>query len=289
MARPHFEYVAPQTLDEAIGILRKYGKDAQLMAGGTDLLLRLRRGVTNANVVVGLKHIKELNFIAFHRETGLTIGATALLADVAAHPDIRRHYPSIASAARGTANVQVRNMGTVIGNLCNASPSADNAPMLLVLDGSLNIIGPDGERQLALNRFFKGPGATALGKQEIVISVNVPVPEANTGTAYLSLSARGQVDCTAVGVGVKLTMAGEKCKDVKIAVGACAPVPMRIPEIEKMLNGHILSETRIEKAANDIAETMQPINDVRASASYRTKMVGVMVKRALIEARKNVK
>jgi len=289
MARPHFEYIAPQTLDEAIDILRKYGKDAQLMAGGTDLLLRLRRGVTNAKVVVGLKNIKELNFIAFHRETGLTIGATALLADVAAHPDIRRHYPGIASAARGTANVQVRNMGTVIGNLCNASPSADNAPMLLVLDGSLNMIGPDGERQLALNRFFKGPGVTALGKQEIVISVNVPVPEAHTGTAYLSLSARGQVDCTAVGVGVKLTMAGEKCKDVKIAVGACAPVPMRVPEIEKMLNGHILSETRMEKAANDIAETMQPINDVRASASYRTKVVGVLVKRALIEARKNVK
>lgn len=289
MARSRFEYTSPQTLSEAIEILQKFGGDARVMAGGTDLLLGLKRGSIKAKMIVGLKSIKELNHIAFHREKGLTIGATALLADVAKHSAIRRHYPSIAAAAQGTANVQVRNMGTVVGNLCNASPSADNAPMLLVLDGSLTIVGPDGERHLLLNDFFKGPGMTAIGKHEIVVSVHIPLPEVHTGTSYLSLSARGQVDCTAVGVGVKLTMEGDTCKDAGIAVGACAPVPMRVSKAEALLNGNPLTEGRIEKAAQITTEEMQPITDLRASAPYRAKMVEVLVKRALIDARKRVK
>jgi len=289
MARPHFEYVSPKTLADAIGFLKKYGNDARVMAGGTDLLLRLKRGDIQAKVIIGLKNIKDLNTITFHREKGLTISATALLADVAKHPDIRKYYPSIASAAQGTANVQVRNMGTVIGNLCNASPSADNAPMLLVLGASLNIIGPDGERRLSLDEFFKGPGLTALGQNEIVVSVDVRIPEENTGTSYLSLSARGQVDCTAVGVGVKLTVDGNKCKDARIVIGACAPVPMGVAKAEKILKGHRLSESQMEKAARITVDEIRPITDVRASASYRSKVVEVVVKRALLEAWKSVK
>jgi len=289
MARPHFEYVSPGTLSEAIEILQKYGNDARVMAGGTDLLLGLKRGTIKAKVIIGLKNIKGLNHITIHRKKGLTIGATALLADVAKHRDIRKHYPSVASAAQGTANVQVRNMGTVIGNLCNASPSADNAPMLLALDGSLSIAGSDGNRRLSLNDFFKGPGITALKKSEIVTSVDVPIPEDHTGTCYLSLSARGKVDCTAVGVGVKLTLKGNRCTDVKIVIGACAPVPMRVIRAEKILQGKRLSETQIEKAAKITLEEIQPITDLRASASYRSTVVEVLVKRALLEAWKNVK
>jgi carbon-monoxide dehydrogenase medium subunit len=289
MAKVHFEYFLPETLPEAMGLLQKYGDDARIMAGGTDLLLRLRRGAIQAKAVVGLKRIQELNAIAFHRKKGLTIGATALLADVAGHPDVQKYYPGIVAAIQETANVQIRNMGTLIGNLCNASPSADNAPMLLVLEGVLNIVGPGGKRSLPLNEFFKGPGMTALGKHEIVVSLDAPIPEAHTGTAYLSLSARGQVDCSAVGVGVKLTLEGNRCKDVRIAVGACAPVPMRVPEAEKCLSGKTLSEAQMKKAAKITAEAMRPINDLRASAAYRSTMVEVLVKRALTEARKNVK
>ena len=288
MARSRFKYFSPETLAEAIEILQRHD-NVRVMAGGTDLLLRLKEGEINADAVVGLKNIKELNHIAFNKKKGLTIGATALLADVAKHKTIKKHYPSIATAAQKTANVQIRNMGTVVGNLCNASPSADNAPMLLVLDGILNIIGPDGKRKILLTDFFKGPGITTLGKQEIVVSIDVPPPEPNTGTSYLALSARGQVDCSAVGVGVKLTMDGDTCKDARIAVGACAPVPMRVPESEKHLTGKPLSETQIEKAAKIVDREISPIDDVRASASYRSTIVEVLVKRALKDALERVR
>lgn len=288
MPRTRFEFFSPQTLKEAIDILQKYDAVC-VMAGGTDLLLRLKKGEIKAEAVVGLKKIKNLNTITFAGTKGLTIGATALLVDVAKHRTIRKHYPGIAMAAQKTANVQIRNMGTVIGNLCNASPSADNAPMLLVLDGRLKIIGPNGKRQLPLNDFFKGPGMTCLGKQEIVESVHVPPPQPNTGTSYQSLSARGEVDCTAVGVAVKLIMDGNTCKDARIAVGACAPTPLRVPEAEDCLSGKSLSETLIDQAARITAEKTRPIDDVRASASYRSAMVEVLVKRTIKDAAQNKK
>jgi carbon-monoxide dehydrogenase medium subunit len=288
MPRTRFEYFAPHTLKEAIEILQRYD-NACVMAGGTDLLLRLRNGEVKSEAVVGLKNINGLNDIAYIQKKGLTIGATALLVDVAKNRTIKKHYPGIAAAAQKTANVQIRNMGTVIGNLCNASPSADNAPMLLVLEGRLNIIGPDGKRKLALEDFFKGPGMTSLNKWEIVESIDVPPPQPKTGTSYLSLSARGEVDCTAVGVAVKLTMDGNACKDVRLAVGACAPTPLRVPEAEECLRGKSLSETLIDQAAGITVEKTRPIDDVRASASYRSAIVEVLVKRTIRDAANNVK
>ena len=141
---------------------------------------------------------------------GCIIGATALLADVAAHPGIRKKYPAIADAAKNTANVQIRNMGTVVGNLCNASPSADNAPTLLAMGAILSITGPQGDRTLALEDFFKGPGLTALEPAEIVTAVTVPPPSPNSGAAYVHLSARGKVDCSAVCVGAHVEMKGPR-------------------------------------------------------------------------------
>jgi len=287
MPRTRFEYFAPHTLKEAIEILQNY-ENACVMAGGTDLLLRLRKGEVKSEAVVGLKNINGLNHIAYTKNKGLTIGATALLVDVANNKMIQKHYPGIATAARKTANVQIRNMGTVIGNLCNASPSADNAPMLLVLDGLLNIIGPDGKRQLPLKDFFKGPGITSLSKGEIVESIDVPPPQPKTGTSYLSLSARGQVDCTAVGVAVKLTMDGNSCKDARVAVSACGPTPLMVPEAEECLRGNSLSETLLDQVAKITVEKTRPINDLRASASYRLAIVEVLVKRTIKDAAKNV-
>jgi carbon-monoxide dehydrogenase medium subunit len=287
MPRTRFEFFSPKTIQEAIDILQTYD-NARVMAGGTDLLLKLKKGEIQSEVVVGLKNIEGLNRIVYAADKGLTIGATVLLAEVAGDKTIHKNYPGISAAARKTANVQIRNMGTVIGNLCNASPSADNAPMLLVLDGRLNIVGSDGIRRLALKDFFKGPGITDLGKSEIVESIDVPPPEPNTGTSYLSLSARGQVDCTAVGVAVKLTKAGNICKDVKIAIGACASTPLRLLEAEASLNGKSLSEKQIEQAAKIAAEKTRPIDDVRASAAYRSVVVEVLVKRTIEAAANSV-
>ena len=280
MAAARFDYIAPTSVEEVVAILAKGGKDTCVMAGGTDLLVKIRHRMISPKRIVSLKRIAGLDAIAFNRNKGLTIGATALLADVATHKSIRRHYPTVAEAAGATANVQVRNMGTVVGNLCNASPSADNAPTLMAMGATVNISGPQGSRDMALNQFFRGPGATALRTGEIVTSIFVPLPPAGAGTAYYSLSQRGKLDCSAVGVGTMVTLIGKRCTDARLVIGACAPVAMRTRGAEKILTGQTLTDARIRDAARSASEATSPITDVRASAPYRWKMVTVLTIRA---------
>ena len=286
MPAPHFDYLAPTTVDEAVAALIKGGKDARVMAGGTDLMVKIRHRAVSPKLIVSLKRIDGLDKIAFNPKSGLTIGATALLADVAKHPKIRRYYPTVAEAAESTANVQVRNMGTVVGNLCNASPSADNAPTLIALGSKVNIAGPSGTREMPLDEFFRGPGITALEAGEIVTSLFVPTPPAGTGTAYISISQRGQLDCSAIGLGVMVTMDGKTCTNARIVVGACAPIPLRTKGAEKILVGKELTDESIRKAAKKASAETSPINDVRASAAYRQKVAIVIAIRALTDARK---
>lgn len=286
MPAPHFDYLAPTTVDEAVAMLAKGGHDTRVMAGGTDLLVKIRHRVLMPKRIVSLKHIAGLDAITFDKKIGLTIGATALLVDVANHAMIRRHYPTVAEAAESTANVQVRNMGTVVGNLCNASPSADNAPTLIAMGATINIAGPVGNRSLPLDDFFRGPGITALKTGEIVTSVFVPMPQTTMGTAYLSISQRGKLDCSAIGLATMVLMDGELCKDARIVVAACAPVPLRTREAEKMLIGKPLTDDLIRAAAKKTSEETSPITDIRASADYRLKVTVVLTIRALTKARK---
>jgi CO/xanthine dehydrogenase FAD-binding subunit len=286
MPAAQFDYIAPTTLDEAVAALVKGGEGTRVMAGGTDLIVKIRHRMLFPKCIVNLKRITGLDAITVDKKNGLTIGATALLADVAAHKGIRRHYPTVAEAAGATANVQVRNMGTVVGNLCNASPSADNAPTLMAMGATMEITGPAGSRRITLDTFFQGQGITALKNGEIVTAVRVPPPAAGSGTAYHSLSQRGKLDCSAVGVGTMIVLTGDRCADGRIIVGACAPVPMRTRAAEKMLIGKRMTDTLIRQAAQRASEETSPITDVRASAPYRWKMVSVLAVRALTDARK---
>jgi len=286
MPAAQFDYIAPTTVHEAVAALVKGGRDTRVMAGGTDLIVKIRHRMLFPKCIVNLKRIAGLDAITDDKKNGLTIGATALLADVAAHKGIRRHYPTVAEAAGATANVQVRNMGTVVGNLCNASPSADNAPTLMAMAATVDLAGPTGSRSVLLDQFFQGPGITALKAGEIVTAVRVPPPVAGSGTAYHSLSQRGKLDCSAVGVGTMVILNGNHCTDARIIVGACAPVPMRTRAAEKMLIGKKMTDTLIRQAAQKASEETSPITDVRASAPYRWKMVSVLTIRALTDARK---
>jgi carbon-monoxide dehydrogenase medium subunit len=286
MSVSRFEYAAPESVAEAIGQLAEGGDGARVMAGGTDLLVKIRHGAMAPRLLVGLKKIEGLDRIAFDENRGLDIGATALLADVAAHPEINSRYPGVAFAARHTANVQVRNMGTVVGNLCNASPSADNAPTLLALGALLIIEGPQGARELPLDQFFKGPGLTALTPAEIVTGLRVPPPRPGSGAAYQFISARGKLDCSAVGAGAMVVLENEVCTEARIFVGACGPTPMRAVGAEKLLAGQKLTDAAIEAAGLRASGDTLPISDVRASEQYRLKMVAVITMRALFEAKK---
>jgi CO/xanthine dehydrogenase FAD-binding subunit len=284
MTLSRFELFSPERLEEAVSLLKENGKNTFVMAGGTDLLIKRRHQVIHPQTIVSIKKIDGLNRISFNRSKGLTIGATALLADVAKHRTILNTYPAIAKAASNTANVQIRNMGTVVGNLCNASPAADNAPALLALNARMNIIGPQGERVLPLDEFFIGPGATALQPAEIVTSVFVPTPVSGSGATYLHLSARGRVDCSAASTGISLTLKGPKVANARIFIGACGPTPMRMPKTEKKLINQKITNALAEKAGQQASKESKPISDVRANEDYRSKMVAVLVKRAILEA-----
>ncbi len=285
MTLPKFEYFAPESLEEAQQFLLNKGEGAYLLAGGTDLLVKMNHGLLKPASVIALKHIKGLDDIVFDPKEGLKIGATALLANVAAHPEIQKHYPAVAAAARETANVQIRNMGTVAGNICNAAPSADNAPSLLAMNSEVVIYGTKGEKRLPLEQFFKGPGLNVLGPGEILTAILVSVPDSASGVSYQHISARGKVDISAVCVGVMVRMESDICRDARIFLGAVAPVPMRAEKAEAKVLGQPLTGEIIETAGIAAFEESQPITDVRSSAEYRKKMVAVLTRRALMEAR----
>ena len=284
MSAAKYDYYAPGTVEEASRILLDVGEGAFLLAGGTDLLVKINHGMIHPKAVISLNAVKDLDFITFGRKNGLTIGAGARLADVESHPAIRRRYPALAYAAGETANTQIRNMGTVAGNLCNAAPSAENAPTLIAMNAQVNLFGKDGERSLPLEDFFKGPGLTAVEPGEILTSISVPVPSPRSGASYQHISARGKVDISAVCVGAMVALNNSGCEEVRIALGAVAPVPLRAAKAEKVLTGKNPSQDLIDKAAEQAMKECSPISDVRASASYRKAMVQVLTKRALNEA-----
>lgn len=285
MRLPKFEYHAPETLDAALQLLAEKGADAHLLAGGTDLVVKMNHGMLKAKALIALKGIPGLNTIEVDSKKGLTIGATALLAEVAAHPDILRDYPAVAYAANKTANVQIRNMGTVAGNLCNAAPSADNAPTLVAMGGEAVLVGPKGERRLSLDQFFKGPGQTAMEPGEIMTAIHVPTPPRGAGVSYQHISARGKVDISAVCVGAMVTMEENVCREAVVVLGAVAAIPMRARKAEDLLRGREWSAAHVREAAAEAAAEARPISDVRASAEYRKQMVAVLTRRALEEAR----
>jgi carbon-monoxide dehydrogenase medium subunit len=286
MRLPHFDYAAPTTVAEALRLLAEKGPGAKVLAGGTDLIIRMRHGLVKPSAIIHLGGIAELKTITYKPKTGLSIGAAATLAEVAAHPDIRRRYPAVAYAAGETANVQVRNLGTVGGNLCNAAPSADNAPTLMALGAEMVLAGSQGERRVALDQFFKGPGQTVMAPGEILTAIQVPPPPPHSGAAYQQVSARGKVDICAASVGAAVVFKGETCQEVRIFLGAVGPTPLRALETESLVRGQAFTPELIEQAGAKASAEARPITDVRASADYRRQMVGVLTRRALLEAQK---
>lgn len=284
MRLPKFDYFAPRAIETALDSLAAHGEGAHLFAGGTDIMVKMSHGRLKPTCIIGLMGIEGLDGISFHPREGLTIGATARLSEVASHPDILNHYPALAHAVQVMANVEIRNMGTVAGNLCNAAPSADTAPPLMSMGAEVVLASLKGERRLPLDQFFKGPGLTRMEHGEIMTSIHVPPPRPKSGASYMRISGRCGVDIAAVGVGVMATFNGKGCKEARIVLGAVAPVPMRATKTEDLLKGRHWTQDLIETGGDLAAEEAKPISDVRASAEWRRKMVAVLTTRTLGEA-----
>ena len=278
------DYVKPKTLAEASAFLVEHDGEARLYAGGTDLLILMRNGFTAPQYIVDIKEIPGLQDISFDEAAGLTIGAAASLNAVAGWPIIREKFGLLAEAAETVGSYQVRNRATIGGNICNASPSADTVPALLVLGAIVWIFGGGEEKAVPLDAFFTGPGETVLGSGDILTSIQVPFPPAGSTYRYLKLGRVRAADLALVGVAILgfPQASNPSGYGFRIALGAVAPTPIRVPEAEAVV-AESVDEEAIEKASLAAMRTAKPISDVRASAGYRSAMVRVLTRRGIKE------
>jgi carbon-monoxide dehydrogenase medium subunit len=281
-----FDYLAPESLEEAVAILQQRGDGGKLLAGGTDLVVQMKEAGLHPSYVVSLRRLRELRDITFDEGQGLRIGAMTTMAEIEQHPVVRQRYPVLVDGASVLGSVQTRNMATIGGNICNAAPSADTAPPLLVLVARADIAGPGGGRQVPLEEFFTGPGQTILGRDEILAGFVMPTPAPRTGAYYERHTLRAEMDIAVVGVAAMVTLEpeGGLIGEARIALGAVAATPVRAPEAEASLAGQPPSEAAFERAAELAVSAARPISDVRGSAAFRRHLVRVMTARCLRRA-----
>jgi carbon-monoxide dehydrogenase medium subunit len=275
-----FDYVSPGSLDEVIALLEQHGPAARLLAGGTDVLVRLRLGHMRPSIVVDLKRARGLEATIDQAGSALRVGARCVMADLLADDRIRRHFPALVEAARVVGSVQIRHRATLAGNICNASPAADTAPALLAYDAVANIAGPAGARSVEIADFFTGPGTTVLRRGEVVSSIDLPVREGRTGGSFTRLTRRRGVDLASLTVACSIRANGE----ARVALGAVAPTAVLIKD-ESALSSELRERGGVTDATLErLIGHASPISDVRASRDYRLAMLRVFIRRALQRA-----
>ncbi len=281
-----FEYFEPTTIEEAVSLLKEYNQKAKVLAGGTDLIVQMKRKDITFQYLVNLKTIPDLDYIDYHLEEGLKVGALTTLNAIETSPLIKEKFSILSQAANTIGSVQNRNLGTMGGNLCHAAPSADTAPALIGLNTKAKIIGPRGERTISLEDFFTGPGETVLQGGDILIEVQIPNPPPHTGGTYIKHSAGKTMELAIVGIAVVITLDSSNgiCHDVRIALGAVAPTPIRAHQAEGILREKTIVDNLIEEAAQMASEEAKPISDIRGFAEYRKELVKVLTGRAVKSA-----
>jgi len=278
-----FSYQAPTTLQDAVRILAEAGPTACPMAGGTDLIVQMRHGRRSVGTVVDIKRIPELLGIEYAPNSGLALGAAVPCADVAAHPAVLAHYPALADGVGIIGGVAVRQRATVGGNLCNASPSGDAIPPLIVLQAECEIVGPQGQRRVPVAEFCIGPGRTALTPGELLVSLRLPPPAPDTGARYLRFTPRAEMDIAVVGVAawVQLDPRRRQIVDARLALGAVGPTPIVAERAARGVIGLPADQDACLRAEALVVEEVRPISDVRGTEAQRRYISGVLARRAL--------
>lgn len=281
-----FDFYQPATLQEASRLLKEKGPGGRFLAGGTDLVIAMKEKGLLPKYIVDLKRLPSLSGIRENRDGSISLGALTTLHEIENSTLIKNKYPFLAQSAAEVGSIQIRNRATIGGNLANASPSADTSPALMALGATATIASASGERKIAVEEFFKGPGQNAMNPDEILTEVTIPKTAANLVGDYIKFSPREMMDLAYVGVAVVYSLASNdrKCTGVRIVLGAVAPTPIRAKRAEAVLEGQVLSEALAAKVGQIAAEEAKPISDVRSSADYRRAMVGTMTKRAVLNA-----
>jgi len=271
-----FDYHRPASLAEAFGLLAEYGDAAKVIAGGTDVVPQLKYEKIAPNHLVTLMKISGLSDI-HEGNDGLNIGACARLRDAKQACAREPRYAALHDALRSIGKVQVMNMGTLGGNLCTASPAADSVPPLLVLNGTVALASPDGSRTLGIEDFITGPYTVAMAANEIMTEIHIPPGQEHQGSAFLKI-ARVAADISKLSCAVALQRDADRCVFCRIALGAVAPIPLRIKRAEKLLDGKKMDATLLDEAAANVSAGIRPISDVRSTETYRRQVAAVIFK-----------
>ena len=281
-----FDFVTPQSIDEAVKIMASHGDRARVIAGGTDLLVMMRAGRRTADVVIDGKGIPELNQISYDAQNGLVLGAAVPCYQIYQNQAVASAYPGLIDAASLIGGIQIQGRASIGGNICNAAPSGDAIPSVIVLSGVCNIASSSGTRQIAVEEFCTAPGQNALQPGELLVSVSIPAPQAHSGTNYQRFIPRNEMDIAVAGVGshVVLDGSGQNFVSARIALASVAPTPVFAKEAGDSLAGKPVSEATIQEASEKAMAAAKPITDMRGTIRQRTHLIGVLTRRTLNNA-----
>lgn len=283
-----FEYFEPSTLSKAISLLAQYKGKAEILAGGTDLLIQMKQRDLTPEYLIDIKNISELDYIKHNEDEGLKIGALVTHSSIVNSAIIKEKFDLLIEASLAVGSVQTRNRGTVAGNICNSSPSADTPPALIALDASFKLVSITGERIVKVEEFFRSPFKSVIKETELLAEIRIPNLPVHSGGSYLWLPKITAVDETLVGVGVLITVDDliyKNCTMARIGLGSVAPTPIRAKMTEEFLKGKRVEDVIFRQAAEVAANETLP----RSRAEYRREMVKIFVKRALDKTLKKIK
>lgn len=278
------KYVKPKSLQEAVRILQEGGPTARVLAGGTDIIVMARERRRDTSLFVDIKAIPEMMGISFDPQAGLTVGAARPLYQLYRDEMMRRLYPAIVDSASLIGGTAIQGRASLGGNLCNAGPAGDSIPTLIVMEGTANIIGPNGERQVKAEEFCTGPGRNVLQQGEIVVSLHFPAPRSNSSARFLRFIPRNEMDIAVVNCATNLTLDGNNVTHARIAIGAVAATPLFVPAAGAALEGKALSDETIAAAANAARDAATPIDDMRGSIRQRKHLAYVLTERTIRDA-----
>jgi carbon-monoxide dehydrogenase medium subunit len=274
-------YVSPRTLDEAVGAFAAAGSAARILAGGTDLLVQMRSGAVRPGLIVDIKKIAEMTAIGETADGGFRIGAAVPGAVLAEHARFGKIWPGVLEAVNLIGSTQVQGRASAGGNLCNGSPAGDSVPALVAAGAIVTLQGPNGRRDMPVEKVPAGPGRTNLLPGEILVSFTLPPRPKGSGDAYLRMIPRTEMDIAVVGVGVSLTLKDGLCTAARVGLGAVAPTVLLVEEASKALIGSKLDDAALNAAAAACSAACRPIDDKRGTIVYRTKVAGVLLRRTV--------
>lgn len=284
------KYILARTLEEALDALERYGDKARVISGGTDLLPLIKSGKIKADCIVDITNITDLSYIDYDDRL-IRIGALVTHSEAESSPIINEQAVLLAEASRALGSPQVRNRGTLVGNVVNASPASDASVALIALGAEAKVVSKNGQRTKKVEELFAGPGRTNLSSQELVTELRFQALGPGQGGAFIKLGKRQALAISIVNTAVVLTLDRERniFSEARIGIGAVAPMPLRARRAERALKGHLISDETIQNASQEAMKEVSPIGDIRSSSDYRREMTGVFVARAIKKAISRVK